>query len=82
MQVSAFRPNDEQLRLLQISMDAKAIVDLMGFFDRSNRTKFKKSHIAPLIEAGLLEMTDPGSPNSPKQKYRTSGKGKELTKNN
>lgn len=82
MQVSAFRPNDEQFRLLQISTDAKAIVDLMRFFNRSNRTKFKKSHIAPLIEAGLLEMTDPESPNSPKQKYRTSEKGKEIIKDN
>ena len=45
---------------------------------RSNRTKFKKSIIDPLLRAGLLEMTDPDSPNSPKQKYRLTDNGKAL----
>jgi ATP-dependent DNA helicase RecG len=77
---SAHKINDEQFRLLQICTDAKAIVDLMKIFVRSNRTKFKDGYIAPLMAEGLLEMTEPDSPNSPTQKYRTSEKGKELIK--
>jgi len=79
-EASAHKINDERFRLLQICTDAKAIVDLMKIFVRSNRTKFKDGYIAPLMAEGLLEMTEPDSPNSPTQKYRTSEKGKELIK--
>ena len=50
----------------------------MKVFNRSNRTKFKKSVIEPLMLEGLLEMTEPESPNSPTQKYRTTILGKQL----
>jgi len=79
-EASDHKINDERFRLLQICTDAKAIVDLMKIFVRSNRTKFKDGYIAPLMAEGLLEMTEPDSPNSPTQKYRTSEKGKELIK--
>ena len=71
-------PGTEQFRILKLCMGAKAIADLMKVFDRSNRTKFKKSLIEPLMDEGLLEMTEPDSPNSPTQKYRTTVRGKQL----
>ncbi|MBU2621661.1 MAG: hypothetical protein KKD92_05020 [Proteobacteria bacterium] len=73
--------SSEQFRILKLCMDAKAIADLMKVFDRSNRTKFKKSLIEPLMAEGLLEMTEPGSPNSPTQKYRTTEKGRQAADN-
>jgi len=57
-----------------------SIAELIKIAGRSNRTKFRKSIISPLLNAGLLEMTDPGSPNSPKQKYRITREGQEAIK--
>ncbi len=54
------------------------LAELMDATGRSNRTKFRNAVLRPLLEAGLLEMTAPDSPNSPKQKYRTTRKGREL----
>jgi len=39
---------------------------------------FRKDPIQPLICAGLLEMTDPANPKSPKQKYRITKKGRQI----
>ncbi len=50
----------------------------MQMADRSDRTKFRRAVLNPLLSAGLLEMTEPDSPNSPTQKYRTTGKGRGL----
>ena len=56
------------------------MAELLKTAERSDRTKFRKSIINPLLSAGLLEMTNPHSPNSPKQKYRTTKKGQEAIK--
>ncbi len=42
---------------------------------RKNRTKFKDRIIGLLLEAGLLDMTAPDRPHSPKQRYRTTKAG-------
>jgi predicted transcriptional regulator len=52
----------------------------MQIFNRSDRTKFRRGIISPLLKMGLLEMTDPNRPNNPKQKYRTTKKGQEAIK--
>jgi ATP-dependent DNA helicase RecG len=57
-----------------------SIAELMKIAGRSNRTKFRKSMINPLLSAGLLEMTEPDSPKSPTQKYCTTQKGQEAVK--
>jgi len=68
----------EQCRMLENSVEAKAIVDLMKIFNRTNRSKFKNSLLQPLIDAGFIEMTEPNSPNSPTQKYRTTEEGLQI----
>ncbi|MFQ5638281.1 MAG: Fic family protein [bacterium] len=50
----------------------------MNILGQTNRTRFKKNFLDPLIEAELLEYTIPAKPKSPKQRYITTGKGKEL----
>jgi predicted HTH transcriptional regulator len=70
----------EHLAMLNSCSKPLSIAELMKIAGRSNRTKFRKSIISPLLKAGLLEMTDPSSPNSPKQKYRTTKKGQESIK--
>ncbi|MBI9083882.1 MAG: putative DNA binding domain-containing protein [Desulfobacterales bacterium] len=67
-----------QYNILKECLNPISMAELMKATGRSNRTKFKKSVIDPLLGAGLLEMTDPSSPNSPKQKYRITDKGQDF----
>ena len=78
MPISMRKLNNVQFQLLKLCRDAKAVVDLMKVFNRSNRTKFKRSIIEPLMDEGLLEMTEPNSPKSPTQKYQTTAKGRQF----
>ena len=68
----------EQLTMLNNCKKPHSIAELMKITGRSNRTKFRKSIINPLLSAGLLEMTEPDSPKSPTQKYRITKKGREA----
>ena len=40
-----------------------------------DREHFRKSHLEPLLDAGLLEMTIPDKPTSSRQRYRTTESG-------
>jgi ATP-dependent DNA helicase RecG len=44
----------------------------------TNRTKFRNKYIIPFLDLGLLEMTQPDKPNSSKQQYYLTSKGKTL----
>jgi ATP-dependent DNA helicase RecG len=44
----------------------------------SDRTKFRRKYINPLVKEGLLAMTVPDKPNSRLQEYYTTEKGKSL----
>lgn len=44
--------------------------ELMHQLGLSHRATFRKSYLHPALAAGLIEMTDPESPRSPKQQYR------------
>ena len=46
----------------------------MKILNRSNKTKFKDTIIKPLIEKDFIELTNPGKPKSPTQKYRLTSK--------
>jgi predicted HTH transcriptional regulator len=70
----------EHFAILKSCKTPLPIAELMKIVGRSNRTKFRKSIINPLMTAGLLEMTEPNSPKSPTQKYRTTNKGLEAIK--
>jgi predicted transcriptional regulator len=54
------------------------IMDLMKILNKTNRTRFRKLFLDPLIEAGLIVLAIPGKPRSSKQKYIISEKGKNL----
>ena len=45
---------------------------------QTNRTRFRKTILRPLLDAGLMEMTIPDKPRSSKQKYRLTEKGQET----
>lgn len=65
----------DQVGVLRKCLEESAIGDLMDVAGRSNRTKFRDQVLKPLLEAELLEMTQPDSPRSPTQKYRLTPAG-------
>jgi ATP-dependent DNA helicase RecG len=72
----------EVRKILNVCLEARGLTVLLEKLNKSDRTKFKRKYINPLLREGLLEMTNPKKPNSPSQKYVTSASGKELIKKN
>jgi len=50
--------------------------DIFAAMDRNGDSRSFGRHIAPLVQAGFIEMTVPGKPNSKLQKYRLTRKGR------
>jgi len=69
-----------QRNILKICNKPRPMAELLRAAERSDRTKFKKGVVDPLLNSNLLEMTEPNSPNSPTQKYRITEKGLESAK--
>ena len=51
---------------------------MLAFMSLTDRTKFRRKYIHPLLEAGILEQTIPNKPKSQNQKYRLTAKGMAL----
>lgn len=67
-------PNQEQLRILNRSLNENFHIDLR----RSDRSKFRKNLLIPLIQDYLIEMTLPNKPKIKNQKYKTTAKERIL----
>ena len=65
-------------KILLYCHEPRGLGDIMKHLKLKHRPTVKYSYIDPLIKEKLLEMTDPDKPNSPKQKYRTTDKGKRM----
>ena len=57
-------------RLLSILKEDMSVKEMMAALNFHSRDKFLKNYLSPALKAGLVEMTEPDSPKSPKQKYR------------
>jgi ATP-dependent DNA helicase RecG len=84
LQVRGFTPQvtpqvtQEVLRLLQTlngPLSRQEIQDKLGLQDRKH---VRRKYLLPALEAGLIQLTDPDKPNSPRQKYLLSDKGRML----
>lgn len=64
--------------ILILSQKEINIVDLMKVLNKTNRTRFRKHFLNPLIETGFIKFTIPGKPKSPLQQYIITEKGKNL----
>ena len=71
-------PSRDQVGVMRKCMADSAISELMSILGRTNRTKFRDQVLAPLLSAGLVEMTIPDKPRSSQQKYRLTEKGRKL----
>ena len=53
----------------------KKISEMQAALGYSNRTKFRRRYLEPLLDEALLEMTIPEKPTSSRQSYRLTAKG-------
>ena len=75
-------PNVENIeKLIILCADARSFGEMLAYMGFSDRTKFRRKYIHPLLEFEILEQTMPDKPNSRNQKYRLTLKGLELKKN-
>ena len=72
--------SDPVKRLLSVlaPSDTVGIQELMGRLGLSHKTNFRRNYLQPALDAGVLSMTQPDSPNSPTQSYRLTEKGRKL----
>ncbi len=69
---------DQVYNILRLCLKEVKIQYLMEQFGWKDRTKFRNKFINPLLEEGLLQMTIPDKPKSPKQEYVITEKGRKL----
>jgi len=61
--------------VLEFAHLPKSLPELMAPSGLKNKTRFRDQVLAPLLDAGLLEMTIPDKPRSSQQRYRTTREG-------
>lgn len=54
------------------------ISDLMTEVGLAHKATFRANYLRPALAANLIEMTNPGSPSSPAQKYRLTQHGNRI----
>ena len=75
-------PNIENLdKLIVFCTEARSFGEMLAFMGLTDRTKFRRKYIHPLLEAGILEQTIPNKPKSQNQKYCLTAKGIALKNN-
>ena len=76
-QVVAKGDNVRAVRLMQLlQWEPKSPAYLRTTLGIASREYFTKAYLRPLMEAGLIERSDPVHPNSPQQKYALTKDGK------
>ena len=65
-------------KLLMFCEEVRTIAEMLSYMSYSDRTKFRKKYIYPLLDAEVIQMTIPDKPNSRNQKYQLTAKGFEL----
>ena len=72
-------PNVENIeKLIVFCAEARSFGEMLVHMGLSDRTKFRRKYIHPLLEIDILEQTVPDKPNSRNQKYRLTTKGLAL----
>ena len=71
--------SDQVKRLLSLfaAHSEMTAEELIKSLNLKHRPTFRKNYLRPALEAGLIEMTQPESPNSPTQRYRLTSAGKQ-----
>ena len=72
--------SDYQRNTIKYCTVPKSMTELQEKFGFSNKTYFKRKTLDPLIDAGLVVMTNPVNPTASNQKYVISQHGFRLLK--
>lgn len=67
-----------QWRIVDLCDVPRTMASLMSELGMTHRTFFRRTHLGPLVDGGILEMTHPDQPNHPEQSYVLSNVGVEL----
>lgn len=68
---------DEHRRLiLDLCETPKSLLELMEHVGMTHRTFFRRRHLQPLVEAGLVRMTNPARPQAANQRYVLTDAGR------
>ena len=65
-------------QVLRFCLEYRTRKAIQQHLNRKDREYFRLRILKPLLDEKLLEMRYPQAPNSPKQMYKTSEKGKEF----
>lgn len=72
------RLSDVQWRLIGFADVPRSMAELMTHTGFKHRPHFVRTHLEPLLEGGVLRLTLPGKPRSPKQQYVLTDIGVKL----
>ena len=64
----------DRSKLLAYCRHPRTIKEMLEYLKLKDRKNFVAQHLKPLLEAGLVVMTAPASPRSPKQRYVATGR--------
>ena len=65
-------------KILRLSREPQSRAALQQAVGTSDSRNFARRYLQPLIKAGFLTMTNPGRPNAPNQRYRTTSPGEAI----
>ena len=66
---AAHRLTARQRAIVEACDVPRSLTELMERAGVSHRSHFRRKHLKPLLEGGLVRMTNPGNPRAPNQKY-------------
>ena len=72
---------ETQMRILELCAAPRGVADLLENIKVTNRTFFRRKHLNPLIEGGILQLRYPDNPRHPRQAYLLTDAGLRLLEN-
>ena len=65
-------------RIIMVMNGKLKRVEIQRLLGLKHEDHFRNTYLTPAIDSGYVEMTLPGKPKSPKQRYRLTDKGEKL----
>jgi ATP-dependent DNA helicase RecG len=72
---------ETQMRIIELCAAPRRLKNLLENMKVSNRTFFRRTHLSPLIEGGILQLRYPDNPKHPSQTYSLTEAGQRLLEN-
>ncbi len=66
------------LKVFETDSEELTLEELLHRLRLRHKPSFRQNYLRPALKNSLIEMTDPGSPRSPRQRYRLTGAGQRI----